>query len=146
MDIPAELVQEVIEQGLKEIQKENEEKIYYDYDTKKYATKETIEKAIKEMVRNAREQYDALAIFALTQQVPLCQITDWDVLSHFWDFTNKIITYVTYKELILITEEEKEKLNWNEISWCEPSDLINEDFDWSYYLTNMTELTYILLN
>ena len=146
MDIPAELVQEVIEQGLKEIQKENEEKIYYDYDTKKYATKETIEKAIKEMVRNAREQYDALAIFALTRQVPLCQITDWDVLSHFWDFTNKIITYVTYKELILITEEEKEKLNWNEISWCEPSDLINEDFDWSYYLTNMTELTYILLN
>lgn len=146
MDIPAELVQEVIEQGLKEIQKENEEKIYYDYDTKKYATKETVEKAINEMVRNAKEQYDALAIFALTQQVPLCQITDWDILSHFRDFTNKIITYVTYKELILITEEEKKKINWNKVSWCEPSDLINEDFDWSYYLTNMTELAYILLN
>ena len=86
MDIPAELVQEVIEQGLKEIQKENEEKIYYDYDTKKYATKETIEKAIKEMTRNARKQYDALAVFALVQQVPLCQITDWDVLSHFLIF------------------------------------------------------------
>lgn len=146
MDIPTELVQEVIEQGLKEIQKENEEKIYYDYDTKKYATKETIEKAINEMTKNAREQYDALAIFALTQQIPLCQITDWDVLSHFWDFTNKIITYVTYKELILITEEEKKKINWNKVSWCEPSDLIIEEFDWGYYLTNMTELAYILLN
>lgn len=144
MDIPAELVQEVIKQGLKEVQKEKI--VYYDYDTKKYATKETVEKAIKEMVKNAREQYDALAVFALTQQVPLCQITDWDILSHFRDFTNKIITYVTYKELILITEEEKKKINWNKVSWCEPSDLINEDFDWSYYLTNMTELAYILLN
>lgn len=82
----------------------------------------------------------------MVQQVPLCQITDWDVLSHFWDFTNKIITYVTYKELILITEEEKKKINWNEVSWCKPSDLIIEEFDWSYYLTNMTELDYILQN
>lgn len=146
MDIPVELVKEVINQGLKEIQKEKEKFIYYDYDTKKYATKETIEKAINEMTKNAREQYDALAIFALTQQVPLCQITDWDILSHFRDFTNKIITYVAYKELILITEEEKKQINWNKVSWCKPSDLIIEEFDWGYYLTNMTELTYILLN
>lgn len=146
MDIPAELVQEVIEQGLKEIQKENEEKIYYDYDTKKYATKETIEKAIKEMTRNARKQYDALAVFALAYKVPLCQITDWDVLSHFWDFTSKIITYVIYNNLDLVTEEEKKKINWNEVFWCKPSDLIIEEFDWGYYLTNMTELDYILQN
>lgn len=49
-----------------------------------------------------------------------------------------------YKELDLITEEQKEKINWSEASWCELSDLINNDFDWSYYLTNIAELYYIL--
>lgn len=85
-----------------------------------------------------------LAVFALSQQIPLSQITSQDVLIHFKNFTEKIITYVLYKRLDLITEEQKEKINWNETFWCEPSDLINNDFDWSYYLTNIAELYYIL--
>lgn len=85
-----------------------------------------------------------LAVFALSQQIPLSQITNQDVLIHFKNFTEKIITYVLYKRLDLITEEQKEKINWNETFWCEPSDLINNDFDWSYYLTNIAELYYIL--
>lgn len=121
-----------------------EENIYYDYDTKKYATKATIEKAIDEMTKKARNQYDALAVFALSQRIPLSQITGQDVLIHFQNFAKKIITYVFYKELDLITEKQKEKINWTEISWCEPSDLIFDEFDWSYYLTNMAELYYIL--
>lgn len=121
-----------------------EEKIYYDYDTKKYATKTTIEKAIDEMTKKARNQYDALAVFALSQQIPLSQITSQDVLIHFKNFTEKIIAYVIYKELDLITEEKKKKINWSKISWCEPSDLIFDDFDWCYYLTNTAELNYIL--
>lgn len=121
-----------------------EEKIYYDYDTKKYTTKATIEKAINEMTKKARNQYDALAVFALSQQIPLSQITSQDVLIHFKNFTEKIITYVFYKELDLITEEKKEKINWDKVSWCKPSDLIFDDFDWSYYLDNITELYYIL--
>lgn len=121
-----------------------EEKIYYDYDTKKYATKTTIEKAIDEMTKKARNQYDALAVFALSQQIPLSQITSQDVLIHFKNFIEKIIAYVIYKELDLITEEKKKKINWSKISWCEPSDLIFDDFDWCYYLTNTAELNYIL--
>lgn len=121
-----------------------EENIYYDYETNKYAIKATIEKAINEMTKEARNQYDALAVFALSQQIPLSQITSQDVLIHFKNFTEKIITYVLYKRLDLITEEQKEKINWNETFWCEPSDLINNDFDWSYYLTNIAELYYIL--
>lgn len=121
-----------------------EEKIYYDYDTKKYATKTTIEKAIDEMTKKARNQYDALAVFALSQQIPLSQITSQDVLIHFKNFTEKIIAYVIYKELDLITEEKKKKNNWSKISWCEPSDLVFDDFDWCYYLTNIAELNYIL--
>ena len=121
-----------------------EEKIYYDYDTKKYTTKATIEKAIDEMTKKARNQYDALAVFALSQQIPLSQITSQDVLIHFKNFTEKIIAYVIYKELDLITEEKKKKINWSKISWCEPSDLIFDDFDWCYYLTNTAELNYIL--
>ena len=121
-----------------------EDKIYYDYDTKKYATKTTIEKAIDEMTKKARNQYDALAVFALSQQIPLSQITSQDVLIHFKNFTEKIIAYVIYKELDLITEEKKKKINWSKISWCEPSDLIFDDFDWCYYLTNTAELNYIL--
>lgn len=120
------------------------EKIYYDYDTKKYTTKATIEKAIDEMTKKARNQYDALAVFALSQRIPLSQITNQDVLIHFKNFTEKIIAYVIYKELDLITEEKKEKINWDKVSWCEPSDLIFNDFDWSYYLTNIAELYYIL--
>lgn len=123
-----------------------EEQIYYDYDTKKYTTKATIEKAIDEMTKKARNQYDALAVFALSQQIPLSQITNQDVLIHFKNFTEKIIAYVIYKELDLITEEKKEKINWSKISWCEPSDLIFDDFDWCYYLTNTAELHYILQN
>ena len=122
------------------------ENIYYDYDTKKYATKETVEKAIKEMVKNAREQPDVLAVFALSQQVPICQITDWDIVGQFYTFTKKIITYVIYKELELVTEEKKKKINWDEAFWCEPLDLFFNDFNWSYYLTNMAELYYILQN
>ncbi|WP_440337179.1 hypothetical protein [Megamonas funiformis] len=121
-----------------------EEKIYYDYDTKKYVTKAIIEKAIDEMTKKARNQYDALAVFALSQQIPLSQITSQDVLIHFKNFTEKIIAYVIYKELDLITEEKKKKINWSKISWCEPSDLIFDDFDWCYYLTNTAELNYIL--
>ncbi len=121
-----------------------EENIYYDYETNKYAIKEAIEKAIDEMTKKARNQYDALAVFALSQQIPLSQITGQDVSIHFKNFAEKIITHVIYKELDLITEEQKEKINWSEASWCEPSDLINNDFDWSYYLTNIAELYYIL--
>lgn len=120
------------------------EKIYYDYDTKKYTTKATIEKAIDEMTKKARNQYDALAVFALNQRIPLSQITNQDVLIHFKNFTEKIIAYVIYKELDLITEEKKEKINWDKVSWCEPSDLIFDDFDWCYYLDNIAELYYIL--
>lgn len=121
-----------------------EENIYYDYDTNKYATKVTIEKAIDEMTKEARNQYDALAVFALSQQIPLSQITSQDVLIHFKNFAEKIITHVIYKELDLVTKEEKEKIDWDKVSWCEPSDLIFDDFDWSYYLTNIAELYYIL--
>lgn len=121
-----------------------EENIYYDYDTKKYATKATIEKAIDEMTKEAKNQYDALAVFALSQRIPLSQITSQDVSIHFKSFAEKVIAYVIYKELDLVTKEEKEKINWSKASWCKPSDLINNDFDWSYYLTNMTELYYIL--
>lgn len=121
-----------------------EENIYYDYDTNKYATKVTIEKAIDEMTKEARNQYDALAVFALSQQIPLSQITSQDVSIHFKNFAEKVIAYVIYKELDLVTKEEKEKINWSKVSWCEPSDLINNDFDWSYYLTNIAELYYIL--
>lgn len=124
--------------------KTKEENIYYDYDTKKCATKATIEKAIDEMTKKAKNQYDALVVFALSQQIPLSQITSQDVLIHFKNFTEKIITYVIYKELDLITEEEKELMNWDKVSWCKPSDLIIDDFDWSYYLTNIAELYYIL--
>lgn len=138
--------EKVLEEGIKEIPTEKSELIYYDYYSKKCATEETVEKAIKEMTRNARNQYDALAVFVLSQKVPLSQITDWDVLSHFWDFTNKIITYVVYRNLYLVTNEAKEENGWDTVSWCEPSDLINEDFDWSYYLTNIAELYYILEN
>lgn len=120
------------------------EKIYYDYDTKKYTTKATIEKAIDEMTKKARNQYDALAVFVLSQQIPLSQITSQDVLIHFENFAEKIIAYVIYKELDLITKEKKEKINWDKVFWCEPSDLIFDDFDWSYYLTNIAELYYIL--
>lgn len=124
--------------------KTKEENIYYDYDTQKYAIKATIEKAIDEMTKEARNQYDALAVFALSQRIPLSQITSQDVLIHFKNFTKKIITHVIYKELDLITEEEKKKINWDKVSWCAPSDLIIDDFDWSYYLTNIAELYYIL--
>lgn len=124
--------------------KTKEENIYYNYDTKKYATKATIEKAIDEMTKKAKNQYDALAVFALSQRIPLSQITSQDILIHFKNFTEKIITYVIYKELDLITEEEKELMNWDKVSWYKPSDLIIDDFDWSYYLTNITELYYIL--
>lgn len=96
------------------------------------------------MVKKAKNQYDALAVFALSQQIPLSQITSQDVSIHFKSFAEKVIVYVVYKELDLVTKEEKEKINWNEASWCEPSDLINNDFDWSYYLTNIAELYYIL--
>lgn len=89
-------------------------------------------------------KYDALAVFALSQRIPLSQITSQDVSIHFKSFAKKIITHVIYKELDLITEEQKEKINWSEASWCKPSDLINNDFDWSYYLTNIAELYYIL--
>ena len=121
-----------------------EEKIYYDYDTKKYVTKVTIEKAIDEMTKKARNQYDALAVFVLSQRIPLSQITSQNVLIHFKNFAEKIIAYVIYKELDLITEEKKEKINWDKVFWCEPLDLILDDFDWSYYLTNIAELYYIL--
>lgn len=124
--------------------KTKEENIYYDYDTNKYAIKATIEKAIDEMTKEARNQYDALAVFALSQRIPLSQITSQDVSIHFKNFAKKVITHVIYKELDLITEEQKEKINWSEASWCEPLDLINNDFDWSYYLTNIAELYYIL--
>ena len=85
-----------------------------------------------------------LAVFALSQQIPLSQIANQDVLIHFKNFTEKIIAHVIYKELDLITEEEKELMNWNKVSWYKPSDLIIDDFDWSYYLTNIAELYYIL--
>ena len=101
---------------------------------------------IGNFIKNNKEERHttAHAVFALSQQIPLSQITSQDVLIHFKNFTEKIITYVLYKRLDLITEEQKEKINWNETFWCEPSDLINNDFDWSYYLTNIAELYYIL--
>lgn len=101
------------------------------------------EKAIKDC-HYTKSYLLALAVFALSQQIPLSQITSQDVLIHFKNFTEKIIAYVIYKELDLITEEKKKKINWSKISWCEPSDLIFDDFDWCYYLTNTAELNYIL--
>lgn len=68
-----------------------------------------------------------LAVFALSQRIPLSQITSQDVSIHFKNFAEKVIAYVIYKELDLVTKEEKEKINWSKVSWCEPSDLINND-------------------
>ena len=91
--------------------KTKEENIYYDYENNKYAIKVTIEKAIDEMTKEARNQYDALAVFALSQRIPLSQITSQNVSIHFKSFAKKIITHVIYKELDLITEEQQELYN-----------------------------------